>query len=192
MSSSNHVRSLMLANIKLLDDYMRNLKKLLNKCADFGKLWRINFNPFSIGQCGMNSNLLKNLSEKCLSEKDGHRFRSSTPMSRRYNFLGIYRFEDRVFLFTLSNALLESIAQHTRFFLKQSENSKMCYDLLIYLREKYVIFEQKNTSQTSILIIEHIFSEKNRGLVDSVMKAQFTKWSRQSILTGAENFSKNL
>ena len=88
---------------------------------------------------------------------------------------------------------LETVEQlymkHKIFFMKQLKNSKICWELLLFLHSDYSTFEQKNTSyckqlknleikihfdpmeystKTSIVIIDHIFLDKNRGLVDSV------------------------
>ncbi|RNA05088.1 hypothetical protein BpHYR1_035429 [Brachionus plicatilis] len=66
----------------------------------------------------------------------------------------------------------------------QLKNSSICWDVLVFLIEEYKIYDQKNTSfvnnlamlgekfilitKTSIVLIDHIFLESNRGLVDSV------------------------
>ncbi|RNA30871.1 RNA-directed DNA polymerase from mobile element jockey-like [Brachionus plicatilis] len=70
----------------------------------------------------------------------------------------------------------------------QLKNSSICWDVLVFLIEEYKIYDQKNTSfckqlsnvgrkihinvndystKTSIVLIDHIFLESNRGQVDS-------------------------
>ena len=79
--------------------------------------------------------------------------------------------------------------KHKIFFLKQIKNSSVCWNILTFLRGNYDKFNQKNTSfckqlnnvekkthidvldyslKISLAIIDHLFIEENRGLVDSV------------------------
>ncbi|RNA06671.1 hypothetical protein BpHYR1_014822 [Brachionus plicatilis] len=56
----------------------------------------------------------------------------------------------------------------------QLKNSSISCNLLVFFIENYKTYDQKNTSlckqlsNTSIALIDHLFLENNRGLVDSV------------------------
>ena len=92
----------------------------------------------------------------------------------------------------LESLNVETIEQiylkHKIFFLKQIRQNRTCNDVLLFLREKYEYFDQKNSSfcrqlinvkkkiyidvidyipKTSIEIINHVF-KNNTGLVDSI------------------------
>jgi hypothetical protein len=125
------------------------------------------------------------IGEKKLNEYD---IRQNLLLKRAFSIKKFSRFGPM-----LEAVKVESIEQiylkHKVFFLKQLRQNILCNELLVYLRENYDYFEQKNTSytkqmnnlekkihinlseynpKTAIEMIEHLLKCSNSGLVDSV------------------------